>query len=188
VKVPVTEENALSTEDIVLQAAEDALLGIDPTDPQLANGLRLANKASTRAAFDAQGDVLETIANETYSSEELAEFNKTFPYTLTVESSRERLLWGWGWCATSQTILNQNFNVIELTFEVEGEAVDPELFYEAQQSGGGLFCRSYYALVYNWPSGDTVLTTTVEFTETVNDGESDYAPGQQVFEYTVSAP
>jgi hypothetical protein len=132
--------------------------------------------------------VLETVANETYSSEELAEFNKTFPYTIAVDSSRQRLLWGWGWCATSQTILNQNFDLIELTFEADGEAVDPELFYEDQQSCGGLFCRSYYALVYNWPSGDTVLTTTVDFTDTVNDGESNYPAGQQVFEYTVSAP
>jgi C-terminal processing protease CtpA/Prc len=188
VVVPITEANALSTDDLVLQAAEDALLGIDPNDVELEGGLRLATIAAAKQAVDAEGDTLETIANETYSAEEMAEFNKTFTYTLDVPGSRERLLWGWGWCATSQTALNQNFNLIDLSFEVNGEVVDPELFYELQQSGGGLFCRSYYALAYNWPSGDTVLTTHVVFTDTINDGTADYAPGQQTFEYTVTAP
>lgn len=188
VVVPVTEETAISTEDVVLQAAEDAVLGIDPNDVELEGGPTLGSLASTEKAVEAQTDALETLADETYSNDELSQMGETFAYTVALDDNRQRALWGWGWCASSQTILNQNFQDITLAFTANGKPVDNALFYEAEQSGGGVFCRSYYAVLYNWPSGETDLKTVVTFEKVINDGQSDYPAGKQTFEYTVTAP
>jgi len=121
---------------------------------------------------------------------ELAQMDKIFPYTLALDSKRERLLWAWGWCATSTAILNENYKHIQLEFSINGEAVDPASFYEFQQQGGGLFCKSYYIVVYNWPSGETKLQTVVTFDAPINDGinAADFPQGVHEYKYIVRLP
>jgi hypothetical protein len=188
VKVPITEKTVLTAEDVVLSAAMDAVLGVDPNDVKLESGLVLGSKATTNKAIRANTDSLEARAQENYSADDLAQMDKTFPYTIALESKRQRLLWAWGWCTTSTAILNENYKHIKLEFSINGEAVDPASFFEFQQQGGGLFCKSYYIAAYNWPSGETTLQTVVTFDATINDGQADYPAGKQTFVYTVTAP
>ncbi len=45
--------------------------------------------------------------------------------------------------------------------------------------------NSYVALS-NWPVGKHHIVTTATFTSKINDGTSDYAPGDYVLDYTVN--
>ncbi|MBM4422998.1 MAG: peptidase S41 [Chloroflexi bacterium] len=187
-RVPLNESTVFSDGDVILRAAETSLLGIGPDDTQLDSGLVLGAAGPTKKALNAAEPLfLESLAEESYSANDLSQMDRAFPYTIALEGD-ERLIWGWGWCATSQSILNDNYKHIQLAFSVDGEAVDSSKFTEVSQSGGGLFCKSYYTLVFNWPGGDTALQTVVTFDAPINDGQSDYPAGAQTFDYTVTAP
>jgi C-terminal processing protease CtpA/Prc len=188
VKVPITAENVLTTDDIVLQTAENAVLGIDPNDLKLEGGPIIGTAASGKKAFNQQINALEQVATENYSSDQLAKMDSTFTYTIPLDKD-QRLLWGWGWCATSQQTLNENYQHIKIEFSVNGQVLDQAAqFAEIAQSGGGLVCKSYYTVVYHWPRGATQLQTVVTFDATINDGTADYAAGKQTFDYAVTLP
>lgn len=187
VKVPVTLQTLTATTDVVLAAAEDALLGIDPNDLKLASGVIIGTAASGQQAFDKQNQQLEQLAKESYTPEELSQMGKTFAYTVPLDKD-QRLLWGWGWCANSKATLDENYQHIKLAFTANGQKVDLSQFAEISQAAGGQFCKSYYTVVYHWPSGDTKLQTVVTFDAKINDGTSDYAAGKQTFNYTVTLP
>jgi len=187
VKVPVTFETVTATDDVVLAAAEDAVLGIDPNDLKLGSGLIIGTAASGKKAFDQQAKQLEELAKETYKPEELSQMGKTFTYTIPLDGE-QRLLWGWGWCASSSAALDENYQHIKLDFTADGKKIDLAQFAEIPQTGSGLFCKMYYTVVYHWPSGDTKLQTVVTFDAKINDGTADYPAGKQTFDYTVSLP
>lgn len=188
VTVPLTAENVMTPQDVVLATAEDAVLGVDPNDLKVAGGPIIGTAASGKKAFNQQARQLEELAQESYSPAELAQIGTTFAYSVPLAKD-QRLLWGWGWCATSQLILNDNYQQIQLEFSVNGQVLDQaEQFAEIAQSGNGLFCKSYYTVVYRWPSGDTQLQTVVTFESPINDGGADYPAGKQTFNYTVTLP
>lgn len=187
VRVPVTEATVFTTDDVVLQAAEDALLGISPDDLRIEDGPIVGAASTTEAALKASAKFLEEAAKEQYSGAQLSEMNKTFPYTINLDKD-QRLIWGWGWCATSAEILADNFKHIKLAFSVNGAAIDQSQFYEISAEQSGLFCKSYYTVVYKWPSGQTKLQTVVTLDAKINDGTADYLAGKQTFEYTVTLP
>lgn len=186
-KAPVTEANVTTTSDVILQTAEDAVLGVDPNDLKLEGGPILGTVASTKKALKANSQLLEAVAKEKYSADELAQMDKTFAYTVTLDKD-QRLMWGWGWCANSAATLADNYQHIKVAFSVNGKAIDQAQFYVAQQSGNGLFCKSYYTVAYHWPSGATHVQTVVTFDAKINDGTADYPAGKQTFEYTVTLP
>ncbi len=99
-----------------------------------------------------------------------------------------RLVWGYGWCATTQEILNQNYEHLNIEFAINGQPVELDKFYLDESENNGLFCKSFYAVVFRWPSGETKLQTVVTFEEKINDGVGDYEAGTQTFDYTVTLP
>lgn len=187
VRVPVDERSVLSSEDAILQAAEDAIFGIGPDDLKIEGGPVLGSPASTEKAARANTRSLEQAAQERYSSSDLAEMGRTFTYTVNLDRD-QRLLWGYGWCATSADILRQNFEHITVEFTLNDAAIEPARFAVIEDESGGLACRSYYAVVFKWPSGETHLQTVVTFDAAINDGLDDYPPGQQTFDYTLTLP
>ena len=188
VNVPVTLQTVLAAGDVVLQAAEDAVLGIDPNDLKIDGGPIVGTAVSGQQAFTQKARQLEALATETYTPTELSQMGKTFTYTIALDKD-QRLLWGWGWCAGSNTILAENYKHIHLEFSVNGQKLDQaRQFAEIPQSGNGQFCKSYYTVVYHWPSGEAKLQTVVTFDAKINDGTADYAAGKQTFDYTVSLP
>jgi hypothetical protein len=154
----------------------------------------LGTTAETKAALAAQPDnVLEALASERYTPEEMAQMNQAFPYTIDLAGD-EPVLWTYGWGATTAATLKDNLKHIQPQFLMNGAPVDIGQFYafDSQstdsQTNTPLTCHSYAALVTHWPPGETQLETIVTFDAKINDGIGDYAPGAQTFDYTVTRP
>jgi C-terminal processing protease CtpA/Prc len=187
VKVPITEATVLATDDVILQAAEDALLGVGPGDLQIEGGPVIASAASSEKALGASAQFLEDLATEKYDSSELSQAGKTYTHTVSLDKD-QRLFMDNGWCATTQTILRANYQHIALEFSVNGTPVDLKQFAVFEGPNGDQFCRFYYALVFHWPKGTTTIEVKVTFDDKINDGTADYPKGTHVYKYVVTRP
>jgi len=147
----------------------------------------IGSPRETRIAISEQTRVLDALAPEEYSDEALAQVGETFTYTVTLDRN-EKLIWVYGWCATTQAILEQNLERMTFDFSVNGTPVDARQFQVFDGQADDLECRSYTAVVYDWPTGTTTLETKVTYDEKINDGLADYPEGSQAFVYTVTAP
>jgi hypothetical protein len=100
--------------------------------------------------------------------------------TLALPES-EPLLWGSGWCAASQEILDQNYQVMGTRLYVNGFEIDPAYYatrdYGSADPENPTFCRSLYILIDSWPSGMTLLEVRHAILEPLSDGWTDVAPG-----------
>jgi C-terminal processing protease CtpA/Prc len=187
VRVPLTLENLLSTEDLVLLAAEDALLGVGPGDLQIEGGPVLASAASSTKALGAGAQFLEDLATEKYDSTELSQAGKTYTQTVNLDKDQRLFLMN-GWCATTQEILRDNYKHITLEYSVNGTAVPLDHFAVFDGPNGDQFCKFYYALVFHWPRGTTTIEVKVTFDDKINDGTADYPKGTHVYKYVVTRP
>jgi len=148
----------------------------------------------TKTAVEAHPDsVLEALANERYTSSDLAQMNKTFPFTIDLAGDNPAL-WEFGWCATTQAILADNLKHITPQFIMNDAPVDIGKFYafDSQstdsQTNQSIQCHTYAVVVTHWPQGESKLQTVVTFDAKLNDGMSDYEAGSQTFDYTVTRP
>ena len=147
---------------------------------------------SKQALADHPDSVLEALANEQYSSAQMEQMNRTFVYTIDL-SAEQPVLWEYGWCATTQAILQQNLQNMSVAFALNDQPIPISQFYAYDSQSAGtsnstLECHSYVAMLSHWPQGATTLQTVVTFSTKINDGISDYAPGKQTFAYTVTKP
>jgi len=182
-RVPVNEVTAISTEDVVLQAAVKAVLepagaGITPSaPPKVAAGEEAQNALSAGANF------LEDSAREQYTD---ADYSVPGVLKYTVALSRsESLIWAYAWCAKDAATLEQNFSQIDLKFTLAGEDVSLEQFTVLEVESGGQQCRLIYTALSEWKPGEHRLSTQVTFKSDINDGTSDYEAGDYIYDYTV---
>jgi hypothetical protein len=184
-RVPITAENVLSTDDVVLQFGEQAALhplgaGITPSGPP--------TFVSTAAGIQAlNAKIFEQAAREQYTSAELAKVPNTFSYTIALSQS-EPLDWSWGWCAKDQATLDENLTKMQVTFTLDGQAVPIDKFVVQSGASSGMQCKSYDLGLTDWPSGEHHAVTTTTFTAPVNDGTADYPAGVQESDYTIYVP
>ncbi len=183
-QVPIDEETATSTEDIVLEYAERAILlplgaGITPS----ASPVFLSQDQTETALSSAY--LLEQKAREEYTTEDLLGMDKTFPFTIPLSRS-ETLLWVWGWCAKDQATLDNNLGKLKVTYTLNGQDVPADQFLRLDyDSSDGQKCIAYVLGLKDWKGGEHKLITTVNFTSPLNDGVYDFPVGYQIFEYTV---
>ncbi len=176
----VVAPNAAATPDVDDNGDTPLTLGAGPT---------LGTIRETRVAVAEDTADLESLAEEGYSTEELNTVGARLSYTVRLDQTDTPVLWGYGWCATTRTILDENLAAMQVEFTLNGEPVDLARFDIADYaSADGLECRSFVVVVYAWPSGPTTLETRVTFTEALDDGMAEYPAGDQVFTYTVTAP
>jgi len=186
VKVPVTVENLqrlANGEDVVLEIAEKVVsqpagAGVTPSGPP-----KMASKAEAASAFASGNRFLEEAAREEYQS---ADYANPGVLTFTVPLIKdESFVWMYAWCTTSTEVLNQNFQNIKLKFMMDGEEVPLDQLVNEDLASGGQQCRLYYTALSNWPAGEHHLSITATFTESINDGTSDYEAGEYVLNYDV---
>jgi hypothetical protein len=91
-----------------------------------------------------------------------------------------------GWCAASTAILEENFEHIELTFEADGEMVDPDSLYMEDYNEEDMFCRSYLGIIRAWPLGEHVIIYYMTFDAPINDGWGDYPAGQYIDQFVIT--
>jgi C-terminal processing protease CtpA/Prc len=186
IHVPIDETTVLSQDDVVLKAAENAILvpegaGITPAAPP-----KLLTVDDVQSLLTSgQVTLLEQKAREQYTTDELNTVNRTFTYTVSLNES-ETLAWAWGWCAKDQATLDGNLGRMTVQFSLAGTEVGLDKFLKLDSDNSqGQTCRTYVTALEAWQAGENHLTTTVTFKAAVNDGSAEYAAGKQVFEYIV---
>ncbi len=177
-------ENLLSTEDEELKTAEAYVLlplgaGIVPTG----NPIVISSDAKD-LLYGGETPALEDLAQETYSSADLAAMDTTFTYTVPLK--QQPVLWLWGWCAADEATLAQNMENIKVDFTLNGTVLATgadvkQLTYESS----GLQCKLIYTALNRFPAGEHTLSTKVTFETAINDGTADYPAGYQEFIYKV---
>jgi C-terminal processing protease CtpA/Prc len=184
-KVPITLENVTSTEDVVLQFGERAVLqplgaGITPSAPP-----KMMTPDETQSAVQSSTKLLDEKAREQYSAEDLLKMDTTFPYTITLSKSTP-LIWAWGWCAKDQATLDDNLGKMKATFELNGQDIGMDNFLKLDyDSSDGQKCRAYLLGLTDWQGGENHAVTTATITAALNDGKYDFLPGYQIFDYAV---
>ena len=185
-RVPINEETLFAEGDVVLEAGEQAVLqplgaNITPAAPPK---MASAEETKTMLQEGTLPAMLEDKARENYTAEDLAKMDETFPYTISLSSSKD-LTWAWGWCAADEDTLEQNFSHMTISFSLDGEEVPLDAFAKVDYPAGGQACRAYVTVLSNWTGGEHHVVSTMTLDAPINDGTLDFPAGQQVFEYTV---
>ncbi|MCX6079869.1 MAG: S41 family peptidase [Chloroflexi bacterium] len=186
IRVPMDEKNALSTEDIVLQSGIDTIMklpgqGIVPSAPPT-----LLNIAGIQDAINARAKQLEELANEKYTNDDMAKMDGVFTYTIPLTKS-ETLIWAWGWCAKDQASLDEDMKNIKLEFRLESVVIPLDKFLKKEGVFGDQTCRYFIGAVSDWKGGENHLSTTVDYTASINDGSTNHPAGKQIFNFVVYA-
>ncbi len=190
VRVPTNEETMraryIDERDVVLDYAIEVIskplgAGITPEASP-----KVGSKSEAQAAFQSQTDWLDMHVQETYTESELAQAGRTYTYTVPLGQSRD-LIWIYAWCTSDEEHFEDNWSKIELEFTLNGEIIPIDDFVELEGVFGGNQCRAYYTLLSDWAVGEHIVTTTVTFAESLNDGitEADFPAGTHVYEYRV---
>lgn len=152
-------------------------------------GPNVASVDNTKSFLDKNPDtsLLEELAQEQYTSEELSQPDKTYAFNIQLTGEQPLVMLN-GWCATSQKILDDNFKHISLDFKINGTSIDPKYIsaIEHEDATSNLFCRSFFVLLSGWPKGKTELTIAVTFDAKINDGMGDYPKGTHYYKYIVT--
>jgi C-terminal processing protease CtpA/Prc len=187
VRAPINADTLLSTDDVELRYAEDAILGAGQGSLSLSGGPVLLSPSASTTVLNGGAKLLEDVAAEHYSADQLTQAGRTYSYTIKLTQD-QRLIWINGWCAGTQALLDSNLKSIQVSFLVNGQAIDAAQFADFNGQLQGRFCDYRYAAVYQWPSGTTQLTTQVKFTQAINDGTANYAAGRHTYVYRVTKP
>lgn len=201
IKVPVTADTLkkeANGEDVILETAEAAFGGQSsssgpssspsptPSGPlsPAASAPTIASKSDAATALSSNAPYLEQKASEQYQA---SDFSKPGTLTYTVSlTPTDQVIWGYGWCATTQDILNTDLKSIKLKFTLDGKDLPVSNMQVDNTPSGGQQCQTTYTALSNWPAGSHHITTTATFTSKINDGTADYAAGDYVLDYTVN--
>lgn len=145
----------------------------------------LGSVEEARAAADAGTNTLESFAYIYPDTPEINQPGDVYVYEIQLTESTP-LVWLYGWCTTTQTVLEENFSQIRLEFTINGSPASPGSFAvsEYERSDGGK-CREHTALIVDWPAGTHQLETRITFTQALNDGWDLYPAGTHTYKYVV---
>jgi len=130
---------------------------------------------------------LQALAEEQYAEEDFAGPGRlTFTVNITDETPT---YFNYGWCTTTEEILQQNFEHIRVRLYFNGDELGEDVVHSVTFTRpDGLVCLDFGVLMSEWPAGEYQLETVVTFEEKINDGLADYEAGDYVFEYNVIVP
>ena len=123
---------------------------------------------------------LQALAEEKYTSADLA---KPGTFTFTVKITNDTpTYFDYGWCATNEEILRQNFEHITVSLyfnddELGNDVAHPVSFTRPD----GLVCLDIGVLMSDWPAGEYKLEAAVTFDEKINDGIDDFEAGDYIY-------
>lgn len=130
-------------------------------------------------------DRLDALATEKYAD---GDISKPGTLTFTVNLPNDKpTYFNYGWCTTTEEILKQNFQHIQVKLYFNGNELGSDVIHPLTlQRADGLTCFDYAVLLSDWPVGKYRLEAVATFDETINDGVADYAAGDYVFQYNVT--
>ena len=116
--------------------------------------------------------------------------NPTGPGTHTYDiavSTHQSVLLASGWCTTTKTILDQNFQHIQYLVQVEGQPLDTSKLYQGNTSTISQSCKDFAGIIRAWPAGKHTLKITMRLDAKINDGWNDYPTGDYTEIYNITA-
>lgn len=184
-RVPVTLENVVASEDVILKYAENVVLlplgaGITPSaSPKFETD----NGRAEAVLLGGEVSFFEDKARETY---EPADFLNpgTFVYTISLSKS-EDLIWAYGWCAAADKF-DQNWEHISFKFYLGDQEVPADQLFKYEfDPDSNMKCRYFYNILSDWQGGENHLSIKSIFNQTLNDGTDDFPAGEWIYDYTV---
>jgi len=128
---------------------------------------------------------LQSLAKETYTDEEYAKPG-TLTYTVTITEDKPTYF-NYGWCTTTQEILQQNFEHIRVGLFFNGKQLGTDVVHPITYTRSDNFvCLDFGVLMSDWAPGEYKLKAVATFDEKLNDGASDFEAGDYIFEYNVT--
>ncbi len=128
---------------------------------------------------------LGAFAQERYTEEDVA---KPGTLTFTVKIPNDQpVYFSYGWCTTTEEILRQNFEHINIRLAINGDELGNDVIHPVSFTRpDGLVCLDYGVLATEWPAGEYQVETAANFDQKINDGLADYEAGDYVFQYNVT--
>jgi hypothetical protein len=127
---------------------------------------------------------LQALAEEQYTEEDFA---KPGTLTFTVNITEDKpTYFNYGWCTTTEEILQQNFEHIQVQLYFNGKELGTDVVHPVTFTRpDGFVCLDFGVLMSNWSPGEYQLKAVATFEEKINDGAADFEAGDYVFEYNV---
>jgi len=128
---------------------------------------------------------LQALAEEQYTE---ADFAKPGTLTFTVNVTEDKpTYFNYGWCTTTEEILQQNFEHIKLKFYFNGEQLGTDVVHPVSFTRpDGFVCLDFGVLMSDWAPGEYRLEAVATFEEKINDGAADFEAGDYIYEYNVT--
>jgi hypothetical protein len=146
----------------------------------------LGNAEEAQKAFEAGMSYLESFASEIPDTPDINQPGDVYIYDIQFDQP-EPVVWSYGWCTTTQEILEENFTHTQIEFIVNEEPVTPDhIFIQDTTRDDNSPCRDYTATIQTWPKGQHQLEVRVTFTRPTDDGWNLYPAGTHTFKYIVT--
>lgn len=128
---------------------------------------------------------LEALAKEKYTEEDFAKpGSRTFTVVIT---DSKPAYYSYSWCAVDDTTLKNNLQHMDVSLYFNGDKLGSGVVHTLSYTlASSLHCADFGVLITDWPNGEYTLKAVVTFNDKINDGMSDYAAGDYVFDYNVT--
>ena len=128
---------------------------------------------------------LAQLAEERYTEEDYAKPG-TLTYTVNITDDKPTYL-NYGWCTTTEEILQQNFEHIKVGLYFNDEPLGRDVVHPITFTRSDNFvCLEFGVLMSDWKPGEYKLRAVATFDEKINDGAADFEAGDYIFEYNVT--
>jgi hypothetical protein len=128
---------------------------------------------------------LEALAKEQYTDQDTSKPG-TLTYTSTITDDTPTYF-SYGWCTTTEDILNQNFDHIKISLYFDNKQLGKDVVHPLSFTRtDGMVCGDFGVLMTDWTNGTYQLKAVATFDDKINDGIADYAAGDYIFVYNVT--
>ena len=128
---------------------------------------------------------LQALAEEQYTEEDFAKPG-TLTFTVNITDDKPTYF-NYGWCTTTEEILQQNFEHIRVQLYFNDEVLGTDVVHPVSFTRpDGFVCLDFGVLMSKWSPGEYQLKAVATFDEKINDGADDFNAGDYTFIYNVT--
>lgn len=146
----------------------------------------LGTSAETQKGIDSSTTYLEGFALTTPDIPDVSQPGDIYIYDIQLDAATPAI-WSYGWCTTTNAILEENLTHMQIEFSLNEKSVSLEnLFIHDTARDDGSPCRNYDIIINQWSAGQHHLEVHITFTQPTDDGWNLYPAGTHTFKYIVT--